>query len=214
MSLNCFLSAFVLVCSVFLCKSSSPNLFPAQHINSDFNEANMPDHIQWLKMEQLPKASALRYTTDVLYRVAAINKLNKKLEGRRSNFAETMSEETEFDVTNLIEKILSRTLNIKNITLFIALYYCDQIAEILFEFLTPYSTKRIFAGCLSVAARIHTHDISRETLGELFDLTESEMLTIESAVVDNVKDLSLNVNKLKVYFKRLIYPNHHRGLIK
>lgn len=107
-------------------------------------------------------------------------------------------------VEKLIERLESSNLEVRNLTIIIALVYLDRIAIELKVYCTSESVIKLFGACLIVASKMHRNETSREALAEVLDIPVGALLEVESAITETVQDLAIKPTTLAEYVKPLL----------
>ena len=107
-------------------------------------------------------------------------------------------------VENLIVKLESSTLEIRNLTIIIAMVYLDRIAIELNIYCTTETVLKLFGACLIVASKMHRNETSREALAEALEIPIGALLEVESAITETIQDLAIKPQTLAEYVKPLL----------
>jgi hypothetical protein len=107
-------------------------------------------------------------------------------------------------VERLIERLESTGLEVRNLTIIIALVYLDRIAIELKVYCTSETVIKLFGACLIVASKMHRNETSRESLAEALDIPIGALLEVESAITETIQDLAIQPNTLADYVKPLL----------
>ena len=112
-------------------------------------------------------------------------------------------------IQNILDNLADSKIAIRNLTFFMALMYMDHIADHKLIYPTTNRALKIYAGCLTIAARMDPRlEINIELLSKAFTLTSLELSEAVECVLEcfpDKKDLNINTSLMKEYIKPLMY---------
>ena len=103
----------------------------------------------------------------------------------------------------------AKQLPLRNLSFFMALMYMDRLGDINAIYATSSRAVKIFAGCLTVAAKMDPRqELDREAMAVAFGLTSEELTESVEAVLGcfpNKRDLNIDTVMMKDYIRPLLY---------
>lgn len=170
-----------------------------------------PSNVGFREIDDLDRKEVLQFTLETLIKTVAQNDLLKRRLGNKISYDDRLfnDDATEDDELNLslqsfFEKMSSASFTVRNLTIIIALVYMDKVSQILHLYANSRNVRRLFGGCLIIASKIHRNEVLREELADSMDLSIRELVNIESAIVQSVKDLTVHPQVLINYLTPLM----------
>jgi hypothetical protein len=111
---------------------------------------------------------------------------------------------------NIVERLSSQSLNVKNLTLIIAMVYLDRIAGQLLVYADTGNIVKLYCSCLMIASKLHQNEVNRETLAETMDIPLHVLLDVESSIAETLNDLSVHPRVLSLYVNPLLKVHQSR----
>ena len=112
-------------------------------------------------------------------------------------------------IEDILDNLADSKIKIRNLTFFMALMYMDHIANENEIYATTNRALKIYAGCLTVAAKMDpSQEIDREALANAFSLTTIELTEAVECVLEcfpDKKDLNIDTNLMKQYISPLMF---------
>lgn len=111
---------------------------------------------------------------------------------------------------SIVERLSSRSLNVKNLTLIIAIVYLDRIASQLLVYADTDNIVKLFCSCLMIASKLHQNEVNREALAETMDIPLHVLLDVESSIAETLNDLFVHPRVLSLYVNPLLKAHSTR----
>ena len=203
--------------------NNNNNMNPIQHQQvAQFSRQQVqPSNLGFREIDDLDRIDVLQFTLETLTRTSAENDVLKRRQGNKlayndKIFHDDEKEESEKNpgasMQQFFDKLSSVSFKVRNLTIVIALVYMDKVAQILNLYANSRTVRRLFGGCLIIASKMHRNEVSREELAECMDISMSELVNIESAIVMSVKDLTVHPQVLINYLTPLMGSKSNQQL--
>jgi hypothetical protein len=114
-------------------------------------------------------------------------------------------------IDRLIEQLRTGdALELKNLTIIIALVYLDRVAVEMNVYCDSETVVELFGACLMVASKMHRNETSRESLALALNMSVQALLETESSVTESIRDLSVAPQTLANYVKPMLISGSNR----
>lgn len=193
----------MLIFAVFICViyiKVSQGEFSPQH---SMHGANY--HFQ--RIDALPREEVCAFAETVLKKVCDRNDglietgVTRASERSLPFVTNTDGDET---FTKLFANLTSRGLVMRNLTLLMALVYLDRIAKLLKIYVNSRTLRKLLASSILVASKLHSNEVTRESLTELMEVDPAELLAAERCMVESIKDLTIHPQVFLSYCRPLM----------
>ena len=180
-----------------------------------------PSNVGFREIDDLDRIDVLQFTLETLTKTAAENDVLKRRQGNKLAYNDKIFHDDEKEdndkflgsaIQRFFDKLSSVSFKVRNLTIIIALVYMDKVAQILNLYANSRTVRRLFGGCLIIASKMHRNEVSREELAECMDISMTELVNIESAIVMSVKDLTVHPQVLINYLTPLMGSKSNQNI--
>jgi hypothetical protein len=174
-----------------------------------YNQGQHAFHEIFHSIDKLTREQVTSFACDCLSKAIRINDAcNSRSQTQTSIgtiFEETIDGNSGSSLLkSFIDKLALSSFNIRNLTIIIALVYLDKVSQKLLIFPNSSNVRKLFGGCLMISSKLHTNELSRDSLAELMNIGVQELLVAEATITQAITDLTVHPQVLINYVKPLL----------